>query len=232
MQAQETSQAETRQEETVVLSAPEIPAWLEKDKNSLLVNWLYDIGVMSGIRFDIKVLPGVRSKVVYEHGEADAFFPVFVNFPEQETSRPSVFSESVQSLKWGVFSAPGSEPFQSLEDLKGKRIGLVHGYTYHPDIMNNQDMMKIWNPDEKKNLVLLMRGRLDAIIMFPDDLAWMRRELGFSEFVHSKNVDVGTAHIGFAFSDTEFGRSLQSRINASLEKMRQDGTLPLRLEIP
>ena len=217
--------------DTIILSAVEIPVLLEKNKTGPFVQFTKDLGKVAGVKFDLRILPGLRAKSMFDHGQSQASFPVFLNFPDRITTRPSVLSDKFMTLAWGIFSAPGSPPYQSLQDLYGKRVGLFLGYGYHPSIENDQNIIKIRNSDEKKNLILLMRGRLDAVIMFPHDYERMRRELKLPKFTHSKDVDAGSSDLGFVFPDTTSGRMLRDRVNRGLETMWQSDRLPLRLDV-
>lgn len=218
----------------VTILGTDVDTLLEAPGKGPFVDFIQDLGKRINIEFTIRIVPGKRAISLYENEDYLAWFPIHLFYVDDlnAVNKPSVGSLPILTLKWGVFGAPGSAPFSSFEALAGKRVGLSQGYMYHPKVEADQAMVKILNPNEKRNILMLLRGRLDATIMYPHDLERMRQELGVPPLVFSPAADVGSTDLGIMFPDTVTGRALRDRVNVGMKQMWQEGVLPLNLIVP
>lgn len=77
----------------------------------------------------INMFPWKRAITLIEKGNADALFSV--NYTEARTSFAFYPKESIINSSWVMWvREEDGLKFDSLEDLKGKRVGVVRGYSY------------------------------------------------------------------------------------------------------
>jgi len=83
----------------------------------------------------ITAFPWKRAVVVFEKGKADALFSA--NYTEERTKFARYPQESIVESPWVLWVRSEDEAiFKSWEDLRGKRIGVVRGYSYTDEFWN------------------------------------------------------------------------------------------------
>lgn len=125
----------------------------------------------------------------------------------------------------------GSEfPFNSMEDLRGKRIAYQDRATYSPDFERAQQEVIIAEPDSDPpaRLRKLAAGRLDAAVINPG-LGALRMHadtagIDISEFVVlERRIAQPTIHMAIAKGPDSAEK--MAKINESIEKLKADGTI-------
>lgn len=53
--------------------------------------------------------------------------------------------------------------FRQISDLKGKKVGILHDYAYHPSLMNSPDIIRVPAATLLINLRKLLTGRIDLL---------------------------------------------------------------------
>lgn len=115
--------------------------------------------------------------------------------------------------------------FQTIEQLKNKRIGVQNGTTHQRYLMNNYPDMQIINYDSYQYAVLdLDSGRIDGI--FSDSAVsdeWLASEKSLTK-VGSPVTDPDYFGAGFAIALRKGNTPLLDTINHALKEMHKDGS--------
>lgn len=111
----------------------------------------------------ITAYPWKRALSIMEHGRADALFSA--NYTDERRLFARYPEEVLAESPWIIWSR-GKKAIQSLDDLKGKRIGVVIGYSYTRqfwDFIETYCIVEKVTSDEI-NFKKLNFGRLDATV--------------------------------------------------------------------
>ncbi len=129
----------------------------------------FSVDVVTAVfgRMDVEIegvtsFPWKRALVMVEHGRADALFSanytpdraVFARYPE----------EMLVNSPWVIWTR--GEKITSLDELKGRTIGVVNGYSYTPefwDFIETHCTVQKVHSDEV-NFKKLAAGRIDATV--------------------------------------------------------------------
>lgn len=115
-----------------------------------------------------------------------------------------------------------------LEDLKGKRVGIIQGYTYFPAFDRDSAIRKEASINEETLFKRLMKGQVDAVIMerYSGDYHLNSSLKGqgleraaYVETIHRENVS------NMAFSRAKDLSDVIGIFNEGFREIQQDGTL-------
>ncbi len=146
----------------------------------------------------------------------------------RERKKHYIFSIPVLNNKLKIINRSGLKPkAQLLDDLNGLRIGLVQGFQYPDELVENQNLARELAPDNRSNLLKLINGRIDVTI---GDEIVARSILGKLEasedqyYIPDASIDLSPLHIALS-RKTPNGMELMRQINCELAKMFNDGTV-------
>ncbi|QTA77899.1 Extracellular solute-binding protein, family 3 [Desulfonema limicola] len=114
------------------------------------------------VKIEFKELPWARMKKYAEEGSIDAILSMFcmdkyLNIVDYAES-PIKSVISVFALKESNINV------KNLDDLKGKKIGVIRGYTYSSEFSNYKDLRKIECNNDGEVLKRLNEGRIDVAV--------------------------------------------------------------------
>lgn len=117
-------------------------------------------------------------------------------------------------------------PFESLDDLKGKRIGVIRGWSYGNafDAARGAGVFQIEESESDEiNAQKLALGRLDAAIIlgFAGDMIIAR--FGLESKIKPLSKPIAVNETFLAFNKSAKNEPLLERFNEELAKMKQDG---------
>lgn len=129
-----------------------------------------------------------------------------------------------------VFAAPVVNAFEytHLEDLKGKKVGVVAGYGYPSSFLEASYIQRVVGPSVEDNLRAVASGALDATL---DDEGLMRNQLrhSLSSVASDIRLTRGAIHETPLVAGVSRHRpdveEIVERFNAALVVMAGDGTL-------
>lgn len=154
-----------------------------------------------GIQADLVPLPYSRCMIEVERGALAACFDTLRN-PLLE-SRFRWHQQPLFKARIGIYGRIGGAQTPSnltLDSLRGKRIGVTHGYEYGAAFDGDADMLRDVAPSDVSSLRKLAAGRVDYALVYEriaDTIMAQRAELGRSVAL----VGVLTeAHLYMAFS--------------------------------
>ena len=112
---------------------------------------------------EIILLPWVRAMDMARFGEADGLLNV--NYTPERAALYRFPYEPLVETPWNIWTRKGAT-IRSLDDLKGKKIGVVLGYAYTLEfwhfILTNCIVEEVYS--DKINFRKLAQGRLDATV--------------------------------------------------------------------
>lgn len=111
-------------------------------------------------------------------------------------------------------------PYQSVDELKGKKVGLVTGTTFENDANNLKADIKLYK-DDNQTLMELQNKNIDAVIT---DRVVGITAMNKSEFnVKLLGKPLRSEEIAVAFRQND--NTLREEVNKILQSMHDDGTL-------
>ncbi|KUM03093.1 transporter substrate-binding domain-containing protein [Chromobacterium subtsugae] len=126
-----------------------------------------------------------------------------------------------------VMASPAKAPrYRKLEDLYGKRVGVMAGWSYGDafDLARKQGRLTAFDGDsDEQNLRQLRLGRLDVVLGIREPLQLALRDGGYRDVALSQEALV-TNPSYLAINKHAQQEALLTRFNLALEAMRRDGS--------
>jgi len=219
-----------RAEETLVIATNIYPPYVNEDvENSFLPELFDEIGKQMGVRFRIEILPWLRCEQSVEDHAAWGAIPYRkTDVREQHFA----FSDPIylQDSHFFAYDATGVKPrysYSDLTDLRGLRIGGIHGY-YYESWFEEVGLDMDFAHSEEQNLRRLKAGRID---LFPSatTLGWYQIRALFppeevANFYTLENPLIDGAGLHLMTSPTyPDNDALLVRFNAALQTVKSSG---------
>ena len=147
------------------------------------VDTLREVCKRLGYEVEIQLLPWARALQYATQGydvqgkQVDGIF----SFLKTEERTQSFYYpiESLGSVKSVLVAPKGSNiTVSSLNDLKGKTIGVVRGYSYTPEFDNDKTLAKQVAKDNTQLLNMLFKKRTDLVAGEEEPLKFVAKQLG------------------------------------------------------
>lgn len=127
-----------------------------------------------------------------------------------------------------VFVRKGGEfSFEGVEDLDGKLVGVLRGWSYGDAfdraVRDGRLTVEAVNFD-RINVIRLLAGRVDAILMMPECFAMIRREVDPAEQLIALPVPLAVNRTYLGFAKSTHRRAVLEQFDAALASMKHDGT--------
>ena len=154
----------TAQPVALEYSYPKATVWtMKKDKNGIpytpLVPYAKELFKRAGIEFSAKAYPAKRLFKNMASGKLN--FSMLVKAPI--LSECCLFSKKpIVSFPIKAFYRYGNPPIKSKEDLLGKNLAMIHGYTYgklRKFVENNEIKSRIRSATDHRDLLMLLINR-------------------------------------------------------------------------
>lgn len=180
-----------------------------------------------GVTATVQFAPFKRVLVMLEQGQAD--MTTTLSF-RAERDAYLLWSEPYRTDTTYVFFTVKGSPFQParLEDLRGRTVGMVRGFTYPQAFAGDPDIARVEAPHMESLVGMLLAGRFDAIIVNSMAGRYELKATGRMDDVRQAPFglrtpeDKGTV---MGFSRIRGHEDLLSRFNAEIRRMLADGTV-------
>ena len=140
-----------------------------------------------GYDVELKYWPWARTVAMAEKGKVDAYGPEY--YAEKLNELHHV-SEPFQGGPAGLFRLKGSDiTYETLEDLKGYRIGVVRGYVNEEEFDKADFLEKDPVKDDLTNIKKLLAGRIDLFFCDKYVGKWLAKQNGYDP------GKIGRAHV-------------------------------------
>lgn len=180
-----------------------------------------------GISPQFRALPWKRALAEAQQGRIQGIFSLFRS---DERDQFLYFPETpINSVRTVVVGRKADNlTINSLEGLKGLRVGVLHAYKYGPEFDNMTGLNKIFCRDKRELITLLDRERVDVTMDAADVFNFKVQEYGFNRAKFEILHQVRTNPIFVAFSKAglgERGQELAAEFSAFFQKLEESGEL-------
>jgi polar amino acid transport system substrate-binding protein len=181
--------------------------------------------------YSIACVPWERALAMVKDGTADG---VILGYKTHERENFGIFPNTpIQLSRYSVFVQKGQEfPFETIEDLYGKTIGIDRGHTISPEFdraVSNGDIIVEEAANTEYNLRKLLAGRFDAYVNNHHVILYMANQLKLSERIIALNhplVKPTPSYLWFSkAADIPDKDVLIQQVNQVLTEMWKDGTV-------
>jgi len=133
-----------------------------------------------GIELELKVMPWKRALVNAEKGRVSGMLTAL--YTKERAGFLYFTKEGVHTQKNIIMAKKGSGlKIKSLDDLKGKGIGVIRNFSYGPDFDNYQGLNKVVCDNQKEMIRILERGRIDLAVGSEKPFIFNSRQLKFHD---------------------------------------------------
>ena len=169
----------------------------------------------------ISIFPIKRSQKMFTTGNADALFPALrPTLPTDAYESEPFFFKDIHAVVLKNKEIP-----TDIEDLHGKTIGLVRGFSYPRIITVNENIKIDYANSQKTNLRKLANGRIDIIVA---DLKTVKPLLKNENLQGKIKFDSSEPFsrqpVFFAFQRNSKGKVLAEKFSKAIKSMKKDGT--------
>ncbi|WP_033136203.1 substrate-binding periplasmic protein [Aeromonas finlandensis] len=176
-----------------------------------------------GIAIVFRTLPFARCMQDTKQGQMTACFNAAIT----EDNRDSYYWHNTPLFEedFAIF-ALANEPRRNLtfSSLEGMRVGIVIGYDYSSELMQNPKIRRIKAKSETQLIEMMVRGRIDYVLMSDISGQLKIKQLA----LEGKVIKVGyisTVGLRLAFSRTyPGGEEMARRFEEGLQKIKHKGT--------
>jgi polar amino acid transport system substrate-binding protein len=213
------------QAEKVVFATTEWPPYaFTKDgqPSGINVEIVVELCKRLGIDSEIRVLPWQRALDYVEKGKVDAIFAL--RYTEERAKFVYYPSESLPVEKTVVMSPKGSGmKVNKIDDLKGKKIGVVRGYSYSPEFDNYQEAKKTICDDDNQLVKILGKKRIELAAGADEgSIKYLCKKDGIEvETLYVLNEAKG--YIAFSKAIGERAKILGDKFSEALKKLKEEG---------
>jgi polar amino acid transport system substrate-binding protein len=173
----------------------------------------------ANLEFDIKISPASRAIETFMQGKVKMLFPALDTYyaPGQTIVRTKGSFNCKEDF---IYTKKGQPFYKTLDDVKGKRVGLTQGFPYVKSVVDRKDINWETAQSDDANVEKLMRGRLDAFLVeksaaasaFENVRATANMQVDFKFPVSQQDVY-------WAFQNNDEGRALAQNMDAALNTL-------------
>lgn len=170
----------------------------------------------------IRAYPWKRALQVLRSGHADGLFSA--NFTEDRLRFARYPDETLVESPWVIWVRRGAEfSFEEMSDLRGKRIGVVNGYSYTPEFWDYIRKHAVVDPviSDETNFRKLPAGRLDCLIAELGNGLSLRRTLGLPGIVPQRENPVKVDGLYLIFNRERVDEAAVSRFSETLKAFKE-----------
>lgn len=201
-----------------------IPVHVEGPTRGLFVQVVREASDLAKLpTIHIEVMPPPRALRSFGAGESDALFPALD--VSVEPGSPIVrTTEALDCKEDFVFTRKGAQAYTTLDELRGKRVGITRGYPYAREVTANKNFVIDEALSDEANIRKLMAGRIDAFVL--DEKTGLKAfealELT-AQMQYDPSKPVSRQEVYVAFRDTPGGRVLAKQFSDGLRKLKSSG---------
>lgn len=174
---------------------------------------------------EFRLLPPKRAIKYVKEGTVDSVF-LLRRTRERERFLHYV-PEPVMTKRVVIFARKEDKTtIKGLDDLKGRVVSVVAGYSYIPEFQDSRDIKKIPCYNEEQQVRMLAAKRMDAAAAIELPFRFFSRKLGFQDrfepmFVMSE-VPV---YVAFSKAAGSRGKALTEKFGRALRELKQEGVV-------
>ncbi|WP_164882483.1 substrate-binding periplasmic protein [Paenirhodobacter populi] len=183
-----------------------------------------------GVGLDYVPLPWRRALLAFDTSNDDALFQLT---PTEERARKWLMVGPIRNTVI-VPVVRADSPFTDrlrperlyrLEDLRGRRVGVVRGFTYYEAFDRADYFIRESSIDERVSLRKLLLGRVDVAIMGRANARHVIRSLGMEKELRVLATPLFREGRYIAFHRNAIGLGRGGRLQRELDRLHADGTV-------
>ncbi len=184
-----------------------------------------------GIEPEFQVMPWKRVLKTAEDGNISAILSLL--FKEERTSFLYYSKEPTHINRDSVIARKGSIKVTGLDDLKGKTVGVLAGYSYGPDFDNYKELNKTFCNDQKELIRILNGGRIDVAVAAETPFIFNSGQMGFKDrFETVYVISENPTYTGFSKAAMgEKDRSWAEKFTQTLHQLKTEGMIEKMTDI-
>ncbi len=178
-----------------------------------------------GVEPEIRLAPPKRLFKYLGEGSIDGTF--LLRKTEKREAILYYHSEAVMIKKMTIFARKESNfKINTLDDLEGKTISVIGGYSYKPEFEKLEGVKKVPCSNEEQQVKTLDKARMDCAVAVELTFRFFSKKLGLKdkfEAVHAMNeVPVYAA---FSKAIGPKGKDLAEKFNKALLELKAEGVI-------
>jgi len=196
-----------------------IPGHIESPTKGHFVELTLAIAKEANLDIDIQITPPPRAIESFMQGKSTVLFPALDVFfsPEQPIVRTKGSFNCKEDF---VFTKKGRPAYHTLDELKGKRVGLTQGYPYVKAVVARKDIGFEMALSDEANVEKLMKGRIEAFVVEKASGTRAFQEVNaFGDMQVDYKKPVSRQDVYWAFHNTDEGRALAQKFDRALFKL-------------
>jgi len=177
-----------------------------------------------GMEPDIEVFPWKRALLYVKEGTADGV--LMPAYTEERAEYMYFTSESPVRERIAIMAKKGSGiKASSLDDIKGKAVGVVIGSSYGKAFDSFEGLKKDSSTGSEMLLKKLAGNRHPLVVCDEIVLKYLARKTGLCEVETVLVLDENPQFIGFSKAPGKKGEDLTEKFSSAIRQMKEDGTL-------
>lgn len=169
---------------------------------------------------EINDYPWKRALAILEHNKADVLFSA--NYTKDRSIFARYPDEVLFEAPWMIWTR-NNKKIKTLDDLKGKTIGVVIGYSYTREFWTFiETYCKIEKVStDEINFKKLEIGRLDAIVAEYGNASYLIRKLELKGITPHKNIVIKKDGLYVVFNKSSVDEAFVKNFSSELKKYKQ-----------
>ncbi len=207
--------------ETIQLNTFHIPLMVENEHQGIFIELVRSIEDHLSNDIKIKVFPANRAILRFHANLIDGLFPAL----DVMLSKPYIRSNAIYIKEDFGFVVKGKPVPATLDDLKGKRIGLTDGYPYCNELFEVDGIHFEYARSDVNNIGMLARDRIDVFIV--EEKSGLRAFSKSATRIHydyHRDSPLSRMDVYFAFQNSSQGKRYAELFNNALSIMQRDGS--------
>lgn len=171
----------------------------------------------------IDVFPWKRAMHMVENGEADALFSS--NYTKERAAFAYYPEEPIVDSPWVMWTRREDNlDFSSFNDLFGKRIGIVRGYSYTEELLDFVKAHKNYEEvhNDETNLKKLNAGRVDFAPAELGNGFYLVRKLQLNKIVPIVTNPLKIDGLYIIFNKNKVKKSIVDKFSSELKKLKEE----------
>ncbi|MBF0360179.1 MAG: transporter substrate-binding domain-containing protein [Oligoflexia bacterium] len=198
-----------------------IPLMVVSKDKGVFVELAHEIAKKQGVEIEIVIAPPPETVKNFVDKKLDGFFPGL------DVLIPVAFSksESIYIKKDFAFYRKAGDMLNTLDKLKGKKVGLTEGYPYAKSVTENKSYSILFSPNDIINIKKLSASSLDAFIVEEKTgLKAVELAAAKDQVTYDPKMPISDQDVYFAFQGDADGKMLAQKYSDGLKAMKTDGS--------
>ncbi len=208
----------------IIFTTFPIPLMVESETEGVFIQLTQEVIRRLDIKATIRVATPQRSINDLVQGRVAVLFPALdVFFVDKEQYSRS--DELIYIKEDFLFTRTGDAKLTTVDDLKGRTVGLTRGYPYAREIVRGHGFKLDYSLSDEMCVQKLVVGRIDAFIGEEKSGLQAFESQKVSHLLQYDSAKpVSRQDVYYATTSSPMGEQLAERISAVLTAMKADGT--------